>query len=69
MIVAQEREDERPRPGDRVKLCGNHRFAGYSAQYLGDFPTAGLGTKPMVKILETGDKVVVWDADSQMRKA
>jgi hypothetical protein len=59
---------ERPTPGDRVKLFGNHRWAGYTGIYIGDRPGTLFGSKPIVKIEQTGDETIVFDPDNQMRK-
>ena len=65
--VAEDRED-RPRPGDRVKLVGHHAWAGHSAIYVCDRATPSGGTKPIVRILSYGIESVVMDPESQMRK-
>jgi hypothetical protein len=70
----------RPRVGDRVKLLGNHRYAGHSATYLTDrnFYESGQAY-PVVKVdnyQEVGDRnlikdrgeVFVMDPEHQMRK-
>lgn len=61
--------DQKPRPGDRVKLIGSHRFAGYTAIYLADrpFPFDGV-TRPWVKIEPTEKECYVPDPETQMRK-
>lgn len=60
---------EKPRAGDRVKLTGGHRFAGYTAVYLADkqFPFGGI--RPWVR-LESGtcEECYVPDPETQMRK-
>jgi hypothetical protein len=66
--VAEDRDD-RPRPGDRVKLCGCHAWAGHNAIYVCDRGTPSGATKPIVRILSYGVEAVVMDPESQMRKA
>ncbi|HEY0701162.1 MAG TPA: hypothetical protein VGD60_00195 [Candidatus Acidoferrales bacterium] len=34
--VAAGYDDEKPKQGDRVKLLGHHRYAGYTGKYIGD---------------------------------
>jgi hypothetical protein len=67
--IANTPQDESPKPGDRVKLFGNHRWAGYTGIYLGDRDGTVNGKKPIVKIDLTGDETVVFDPENQMRKA
>lgn len=65
--------DERPRRGDVVKLCGNHRYAGYRAKYIDDRANYNGGKLyPWVRLLEgdrVGDEVVVVDPELQMKRA
>lgn len=60
--------DDRPRPGDRVKLFGNHRWAGYTAVYLADRETPSGAKKPIVKVELRDVESVVMDPERQMRK-
>ena len=64
--------EERPRVGDRVKLIGTHRYAGFSGVYLADraFYEGG-GTVPVVKLNHQGTTIETWvhDPERQMRKA
>lgn len=60
--------ERKPRIGDRVKLAGGHRFAGYTAIYVADRPFPFAGTRPWVKIERTGDECYVSDPETQMRK-
>lgn len=73
--------EEKARPGDRVKLIGNHRWAGHYAKYLydGQFYESGQGY-PVVRVENyesVGDKALVrdrgetfvLDPERQMRKA
>jgi len=73
--------EEKPRPGDRVKLIGYHRWAGHYGKYLFDreFYSGGEGY-PVVKIdnyESIGDRAlirdrgetIVLDPEKQMRKA
>jgi len=61
--------EEKPRIGDRVKLTGGHRFAGFTAVYLDDkqFPLGGI--RPWVRIEgRTQKECYVPDPETQMRK-
>jgi hypothetical protein len=61
--------EDRPRPGDRVKLCGNHRRAGYCGVYLCDRQFYAEGaSSAVVKIDYTHEEVFVLDPDRQMKK-
>lgn len=68
-MIGAEKRDARPRIGDRVKLTGGHRFAGYTAIYLGDKPFPFGGKRPWVR-LESGtcEECYVSDPETQMRK-
>jgi hypothetical protein len=68
MDTATEQKDEKPVLGDRVKLCGGHRFAGHTGTYLCDRPFAFGGVRPVVKIDHTGDETLVADPETQWRK-
>ncbi|MGH7936665.1 MAG: hypothetical protein ACREF8_06620 [Chthoniobacterales bacterium] len=63
-------EDEKPKIGDRVKLCGNHRYAGYSGVYIRDTPFMGRSL-PLVRVTDGGVnvKTMVIDPEKQMKKA
>lgn len=72
--------EDRPRVGDRVKLLGNHRYAGHSAKYLCDRVFYESGEMYPVVIVDkwelVGDQnlkkdrgeVFVLDPERQMRK-
>lgn len=64
---ASATEDDRPRVGDRVKLTGTHRFAGFTGTYLADRKTFA-GTCPVVKLDHTGEETPVLDKGRQMKK-
>ncbi|MGA3295256.1 MAG: hypothetical protein ABSE45_14905 [Candidatus Acidiferrales bacterium] len=58
-----------PKIGDRVKLCGGHRWAGYSGTYIADREFYFQGeSRPVVKIDNTREEVFVSDPETQMRK-
>jgi hypothetical protein len=59
-------DEVRPAPGDRVKLCGDHRWSGSRAVYLGDRETAW-GLRPFVRT-EDGTETLVMKPESQMKK-
>jgi hypothetical protein len=63
-------EEDKPRPGDRVKLCGSHRYAGHDAVYVCDRPFAGGLKYPEVRVNDRGTNVrcLVLDPEHQMRK-
>ena len=63
-----EPERDRPRVGDRVKLFGNHRWAGHTGVYVFDRPADSGITKPYVRIDNDGTETVVFDPENQMRK-
>jgi hypothetical protein len=68
-MIGAEKRDERALPGDRVKLTGGHRFAGYTAIYLADKEFPFGGKRPWVR-LESGTCEECWvnDPETQMRK-
>lgn len=69
--VAESMED-RARPGDRVKLIGNHPRAGCAGVYFTDRAVyEGGELYPVVRIENGGtkDETFVMDPDRQMRKA
>lgn len=58
-------------PDDRVKLVGNHMYAGYIAKVCVERKETPSGSLPMVEVdLQHGERVtvVVADAERQMRK-
>jgi hypothetical protein len=57
-------------PGDRVKLIGNHMYAGYIGKVCIERKPTPSGSLPMVEVDLHGERVtvVVADADRQMRK-
>jgi hypothetical protein len=57
-------------PGDRVKLLGNHTYAGYIGKVCVERKPTPSGSLPMVEVDVQGQKVtiVVADPDRQMRK-
>jgi hypothetical protein len=57
-------------PGDRVKLIGNHKYAGYLGKVCVERKTTPAGSLPMVEVDLHGERVtvVVADAERQMRK-
>lgn len=59
---------EKPKIGDRVKLRGSHRYAGFTGVYIRDAPFMGRKL-PVVRIDSDGMKTMVIDPDNQMRKA
>lgn len=64
--------DDKPRVGDRVKLIGSHRFAGFEGVYVADRKFWSEGEPlPVVKIVHRGTEVTTWvhDSETQMRKA
>ncbi len=62
--------ENRPQPGDRVKLCGNHRQAGHSGVYVCDRQFYAEGSSsPIVRLDVTREEVFVLDPDRQMKKA
>ena len=59
------------RVGDRVKLIGNHRFAGFAGTYITDRVFYNGGDPiPVVKLSHCGTKLetLVHDPKNQMRK-
>jgi hypothetical protein len=57
--------------GDRVKLIGNHKYAGYIGKVCVERKATPSGSLPMVEVdLQHGERVivVVVDAERQMRK-
>jgi hypothetical protein len=60
-------EESKPLPGDRVKLIGTHKYAGWTGVYLHDEDHLGYMV-PKVKIWKIGTIVFVVDPDTQMRK-
>jgi len=60
-------EQEKPKQGDRVKLIGTHKYAGYTGFYLDDRDYCGRKL-PVVKVWELGTLTFVLDPENQMRK-
>jgi hypothetical protein len=60
-------DDDKPQLGDRVKLCGNHRFAGFTGTYFTDRKTFA-GFCPIIRLDHTGEETPVIDPGRQMRK-
>jgi len=61
--------DDRPRPGDRVKLVGGmSRWAGHTGRLLAETRQTVLGPRPMVKIDNVEEPVVVMDPEMMLRK-
>lgn len=60
---------EKPLPGDRVKLIGSHKYAGYEGLYLSDSLYIGGVIRPKVKLVGLGIVTFVSEPERQMRKA
>lgn len=61
--------NDKPRLGDRVKLFGNHRWAGYTGVYFTDRKSESGRQVPYVRIDSNGTETIVMDPENQMRKA
>jgi len=61
-------KEEKPMPGDRVKLTGGHRFAGYTGKYVGDHVYPFGGKRPAVRIDTTGELTYVNYPETEMKK-
>jgi hypothetical protein len=61
------KENPKPQPGDRVKLIGTHKYAGWTGIYLYDAGEKGK-MLPKVKLWKIGTVTSVPDPENQMRK-
>lgn len=71
-MSTEKQNEEKPKVGDRVKLIGSHRFAGFEGIYIADRKFWSEGAPiPYVKVIHRGMEVETWvhDAANQMRKA
>jgi hypothetical protein len=61
--------DDQPRPGDRVKIIGGmSRWAGHTGRLLAERRETGLGSRPMVKIDDVEEPIVIMDPEMMLRK-
>jgi hypothetical protein len=68
-VIEADELEERPKKGDRVKLCGNHRYAGRTGVYIADRAFYFEGEeRPIVRIDYTREETFVADPERQMRK-
>jgi len=52
-----------------VKICGSHRFAGYTGKYVGDEQSYDGGSmKAIVKLDHNGERTLIWDKGKQLKK-
>jgi hypothetical protein len=64
-----DKPEDQPRIGDRVKLMGSHKWAGYSGTYITDREYFFAGsTRPVVRIDNTRKEVFVGDPETMWRK-
>lgn len=69
--TASNLEGDRPKAGDRVKIIGSHRYAGFAGVYLADRAYyEGGDLLPVVKLDRGGETIetFVHDAERQLRK-
>jgi hypothetical protein len=65
----RETIDDQPRPGDRVKIIGGmSRWAGHTGRLLAERRETGLGSRPMVKIDDVEEPIVIMDPEMMLRK-
>lgn len=54
--------------GDRVKLIGSHRYAGWTGVFVYTKPSGSGREVPYVKLDQNGHTTIVFDPETQMRK-